>query len=464
MNIKRIGLIGGSYSPNSGNNTTGDSLWEISSSDRLQHKRNNAEVCIGTEIRVTRTYDVHTDRIVIDVDRGIQIERDNIHVIEISPHVSMGTGSPLNKIVYIGSNVFIGKNVTIQDNFDTRRYFDSNNDLISACIPIDSSLKNSSQLAVNIEPQSNGNIKIGDTLFMPATPSGDPMHYAYETAGAEYNSTTDFIVKDAPWADMVDTIDDKAKWGFDIVDASQVKQMTISGTTYNYVQTTRQSPEDTTELRYYLVGQASDGTWVEDETKVLHLPGHWYLNGLGDITGREINNIYNAPRINVGSASLFSYSKIRTAISGTAWGGEGTPFSLYYICASSSIVALNLSICNKPYLFTTRLEGNTNDSFKYFINVMKHDNSKTLMQYSPSLKTLLLSNLKTNLECSTSKYISKISILHIINNAAPTTAITITLHTDRYAQLSDDADIRAALDAKNAALEGTGGSISLVSA
>lgn len=315
----------------------------------------------------------------------------------------------------------------------------------------------------------NGNIKLtlkGTTReFMPATPSGDPMHYAYETAGAEYNATTDFIVKDAPWKDMVDTIEDKAKWGFDVVDASQVKQMTIGNTTYNYVQTTRQSPEGTTEPRYFLVGQASDGTWVEDETKVLHLPGHWYLNGLGDITDKEMNNIYNAPRFNVGTDSLFSTNRIRTAIPGTQSGREGTPFSLYYICASSYIVALNISVNpNTSYIYTSKLNGHTNASFKYFINIMKYNGNQTTLNYSPSLKTLLLSNLKSTFSVVTSKYISKISILYIINNSNPTTPITITLHADRYAQLSEDADIVAALQAKNTALEGTGGSISLVSA
>lgn len=321
----------------------------------------------------------------------------------------------------------------------------------------------------NIELLSNGNLKLtlkGITKeFMPATSSGDPLHYAYATAGAEYNATTDFIVKDAPWKDMVDTIEDKAKWGFDVVDASEVKQMTIGNTTYNYVQTTRQSPEGTTEPRYFLVGQASDGTWVEDETKVLHLPGHWYLNGLGDITGKEMNNIYNAPRVNVGIDSLFSTNSIRTAIPGTQSGGEGTPFSLYYICANSYIVALNISVNpNTSYIHTSKLNGHTNTSFKYFINIMKHNGNQTTVNNSPSLKTLLLSNLKSTFSVVTSKYISKISILHIINNSNPTTAITITLHANRYAQLAQDADVVAALEAKNAALEGTGGSISLVSA
>lgn len=44
---------------------------------------------------------------------------------------------------------------------------------------------------------SNGNIRIGNLAgttkdFMPATPSGDPMHYAYEAAGAVWNASTGF--------------------------------------------------------------------------------------------------------------------------------------------------------------------------------------------------------------------------------------------------------------------------------
>ena len=44
--------------------------------------------------------------------------------------------------------------------------------------------------------------------------------------------------------------------------------------------------------------------------------------------------------------------------------------------------------------------------------------------------------------------ISKVSILYIIENALPTSAITITLHPDAYARLADDADVVAALEAQ----------------
>lgn len=331
-----------------------------------------------------------------------------------------------------------------------------------------------------VELLGNGNIKLtlkGTTKeFMPATPSGDPLHYAYEAAGAEYNATTDFIVKNAPWKDMVDTIEDKAKWGFDIVDASQVKQMTIGGTTYNYVQTTRTSPEGTTEPRYFLVGQASSGTWVEDETKVFHLPGHWYLNGLGDITGPEIALCYvqtmpwyatttltkafrvqqNSDKITLQYRTTFRSNREFATIASNINCESmcfGNPYIEVFILTFMT-QKVNVIVYGIDNAFTNA------NNMKYLIGQLYSSTSITLPNNIRSL-SITISKI---INFAKSSYISKPSILYIIQNAMPSVPITIILHADRYAQLAQDADIVAALEAKNAALEGTSGSISLVSA
>ena len=317
-----------------------------------------------------------------------------------------------------------------------------------------------------VELLGNGNIKLtlkGTTReFMPATPSGDPMHYAYETAGAEYNATTDFIVKDAPWKDMVDTIEDKAKWGFDVVDASQVKQMTIGGTIYNYVQTTRKSPQGTTEPRYYLVGQASDGTWVEDETKVLHLSGHWYLNGLGDITGEEMKSVHNIDTSFIATIRGLQDTKARVLVFNNIRAEISINTCSIYSPSLMSIIGPKYGIFYIPSYFDTFLANST----KYCYTLRW--NSQTGNNYSPitnnsEIRVFYLQKTAKPLKVL-SKYLSKPSVIYMIDNALPTTAITITLHADRYVQLAEDADIIAALEAKNVELEGTGGSISLVSA
>ena len=56
---------------------------------------------------------------------------------------------------------------------------------------------NGKQEALTLTVKDNGNIVIANIQgqskeFMPATPSGDPMHYAYVAAGAKYNENTGF--------------------------------------------------------------------------------------------------------------------------------------------------------------------------------------------------------------------------------------------------------------------------------
>lgn len=64
------------------------------------------------------------------------------------------------------------------------------------------------------------------------------------------------------------------------------------------------------------------------------------------------------------------------------------------------------------------------------------------------LEELRILKLHHNLNIQDCVLISKASVLYIIRNSAPTSAITITLHPDAYARLADDADIVAALAAQ----------------
>ena len=325
------------------------------------------------------------------------------------------------------------------------------------------------QKELQLSVKDNGNIVIsniqGQTKeFMPATPSGDPMHYAYESAGAEYNDTGNFILKNAPWEDMVDTIADKAKWGLDVVDASRVKQMTIGGVVYNYATENRTSPEGGTYLRYFLVGQ-SDGVWVEDETKVLHLPKCWYLNGLGDITDVEMRSIYAVKHMSYAPFGSFAGTPCRTFIDKIKHTGSDLNFGdRYHRCKNvESIYSYAHRVVNAGFNYTIT----STSMLKYFLPTV------TLVTYAnkifgalgdAALRVLYIGGVRANVQFP-SKYISKLSILYVINNvsSALTSAITIQLHADAYARLVADADIVAALEAKNTALEGTGGSVSLIS-
>ena len=56
----------------------------------------------------------------------------------------------------------------------------------------DKSELDSKQDTIDITTKSNGNIVLLGKEFMPATPSGDPMHKAYEAEGAVWNATTGY--------------------------------------------------------------------------------------------------------------------------------------------------------------------------------------------------------------------------------------------------------------------------------
>jgi hypothetical protein len=298
------------------------------------------------------------------------------------------------------------------------------------------------------------------------------MHWAYVNAGAEYNATNDYVLKDAPWKDMVDTIEDKAKWGLDVVDASKVKQMTIKGVEYNYATENRTSPEGGTYDRYFLVGQ-SNGIWVEDETKVLHLPCHWYLNGLGDITNNEMRRIELVGEIY--PYKSYYGSKARTLIPSHVSGQEGgSPLvTVSGVLSNSKVESAFFS--TETYLVSMYGVSTLNNAISTLLfnaNNMKYlqristGGYKNTIDYSSikKLRALQIKPLLSNVKLNKLQLISKPSIKYIIDNASPTSAITIILHADRYAQLAEDVDIVAALEAKNTALAGTGGSISLVSA
>lgn len=319
------------------------------------------------------------------------------------------------------------------------------------------------QKQLQLTVKDNGNIVLsnleGETMeFMPATPSGDPMHYAYVSAGAEYNATTDYILKDAPWKDMVDAVEDKAAWGLDVVDASNVKKMTIKGVEYNYATENRTSPEGGTYLRYFLVGQGSNGVWVEDETKVLHLPKCWYLNGLGDITNAEILRCYEESPKNVGNYVNQQFGKWSKARTLNANASAYSYMGISYLFVNN----VNIEVPNinwAAYDISNMLYKATR--IRYMLNIRTPNNPTIDGSYcntvaringafssATSLRGCFLSGLIQSVSFSSCGNISKPSILRVITKATPSSAITITLHADAYARLAEDADIVAALEAK----------------
>lgn len=269
------------------------------------------------------------------------------------------------------------------------------------------------QKELTLTVKDNGNIVIGNIMgqtkeFMPATPSGDPMHYAYVAAGAEYNDTGVDIVKDAPWADIADDDADKT---------------------------------------------------------VVHKAGYWYLNGLGDITNEQMRYIYiktyhrsiasnnsTSPDYSL-SALLYNNTECRTNFMINK-GKVINIQTLYY----SLPRGFQNSICEVVKISDStvfHLTGNHN-YYAFNTNTMKHIEGFLVFasykdydtgMFGSNLETVRIYHIATSLNIHASSKLTSKSILYMIKNEAATSTITITLHADAYARAMANADIVAALEA-----------------
>lgn len=254
------------------------------------------------------------------------------------------------------------------------------------------------QDALTLTIKDNGNIVISNIQgqskeFMPATPSGDPMHYAYVAAGAKYNDTGADIVKAAPWADLADDDADKT---------------------------------------------------------VIHKAGYWYLNGLGDITNEQMRIIYsyiNCYGASYDMSEAFYNANIRTNINLYPFKGAYGITLNNATFGRSKIEVLNIS----SYLHSKNLSYFlTNSHIKYIIGNLKIERNTIVtgaFDNCQELRIISLSGLGNSISFSFSSLLSIKSVLYMINNEQATSPITISLHADVYNKCMANADILAALQA-----------------
>lgn len=217
------------------------------------------------------------------------------------------------------------------------------------------------------------------------TPSGDPMHYAYEAVGAVYNNTDTDKEVAAPWGDMV-----------------------------------------------------------------THVARRWYLNGLGDITNEQMQVIYSEGWHTSAALPSFSfcYLKGRANVCRTTWMSSAP---LVNVAAyNDDLEVLTLGSTKSPWRLTQMTAAiRSMGKLRVIVHTiseeyMTADNSFNYTSL-PSLEHVQITKLRYSKNFSASSKLSKASVLYMIQNAAPTSAITITLHADVYARLANDPDIVAAL-------------------
>ena len=184
---------------------------------------------------------------------------------------------------------------------------------------------------------------------------------------------------------------------------------------------------------------------------VTHKAGHYYLNGLGDITEEEMMEIYNAGRIKSYNTALLyeNNNQIRTTLSGKIRGIQNNKVNFWYICSGCENLIVFNHYNGEVYISTIHAAFINCRRLQYVIpifnvsNVAKEDLSA--FGYCSNLKGVKLKSLMSSLNLQWSPYINLESILFIIQKAEPVSEITITLHASAYARLSNDEDVLAAL-------------------
>ena len=197
--------------------------------------------------------------------------------------------------------------------------------------------------------------------------------------------------------------------------------------------------------------------------------GYYELNGLTDITEKEMRVIYKyagTPQVE----AAFAYSKARTNLPMPGMFNGSVYEAMFYACTNLEVAYLGNRQSSQisydvPLVYT---KGN---NFFYLCTKLKKIYGKIHQRINnwdltfgdcSALEEVRIADLYSSIQLSWSPNLSKESVQYMITNAKPLSgaavgSITITLHPTAYARLKDDADIVAALEAKN-------GVITLVSA
>lgn len=225
--------------------------------------------------------------------------------------------------------------------------------------------------------------------LMPATPSGDPLHYMYELAGARYNNT----LVGAPQIGM---FGDVIEW----------------------------------KSKHWLLNELGDIT--TEEMRNIYQAGY-FANGAGGIGqwfALSEDKRTNISKFNGVKSSLgMSYSYYSTK---------------YKTLSLSMTDTININAMTSTFTSSTELE-----KILTILNV-SYISSQVTTPFArcAALKHVQIKGLKVNMPIGDSPLLSNDSILYMIQNSAATSPIVITLHADAYIRALENDEIEAALAAK----------------
>lgn len=309
------------------------------------------------------------------IAKDIKIQNDNYSYISMS--TSRGIIIENKKGIYLSSpEVFVG-------NGKHQIKLGSNNNLT---IGYNDAIKINTEGKITFSENSGVPINTDNTVKLSkVTPSGDLQHYMYEQIGAIYNDTGSDIVRDAPWAHLVD--DDNP-----------------------------------------------------DDKYVTHKAGYWYMNGLGDLSNDDMRNILVwGQYINGGSMQTAS-----TSVK-TVWYHQSNAIATSSAFSNCQYIkSIPYSFLQGDYAYFL----NNCKSLKYIYNLYGINSTNNVFTNCTSLQYVGISSAVVNIDLQYSPLLSVKSILYMIEHAKTTFDFTITLHDDAYTRAIQNAEVLAALEAK----------------
>lgn len=275
---------------------------------------------------------------------------------------------------------------------------------------IDERTANVSQLARDVSQISddklevdsvkdNGNIVLKDGAgnkkeYMAATPSGDPMHYAYIKAGAEYNDTGSDITKTAPWGDSV--LHKSGMWylnGLGDISNEEMSAIYSRGVV---------TFTDSNSLSMF-----SEVTKINSIRTNISIPYYEKMT-------------LNSPRLSQNNNKI----EVISLPSNLSQNTENT---------ISGVIPFSDS-----------------KNLKYIIGIFSYSNSYNPGLILKTLPALVYANwkgIKFDVQISSASNFRTDCIAYMINNVGTTNAVSITLHATAYARAIANSDVQSALAA-----------------
>lgn len=185
--------------------------------------------------------------------------------------------------------------------------------------------------------------------------------------------------------------------------------------------------------------------------QVQHLPGYFYLNGLGDISYMEMMAIWRFQKYGITEYNqIYSNARTNFRIS-LAYTGWGITYSIHSSFFGSNIEVAELRSRVETLPIDVKSMSMTFYNSKVVriiggLNVNEVTSFIATFELCRYLKYVRMINLKASISFKDSTLLENTSILYMIQNSAATSAITITLHADAYTRAMADADILAALE------------------